>query len=205
MKLNITSTYFFVNEKKKSVTCTITGDFRVTNHNVSIDFDISKKTNSLDRNVWTYPDTINDYNYFKVVATTKCKDGDVFDIERGKKIAKQKAKIKLYKEAKKLCIEALSRLLVEMHDDINKYAVMQNIETLNYEKNVLEIEVPEKIEHIKADNTTEEYHLFEDNNNIGYINNDNHVIVLEHSRKKLLEKINNIGNIHFSLVKNLEK
>lgn len=198
MKLYITATEFFVNEKKESVTCTITGDFRVTNHKVSIDFDLSRKTNSLDRNVWVYPDTIKDYNYFKVIATTKCKDGDVFDIERGKKIAKQKARIKLYKEAKKMCIEALSILLAEMHDDITKYAIMHSIETLDYEKNVLEIEVPEKIELIKEDNTTEEYYLFEDHDTIGYVNDNNdQVIVLEYSRKELLEKINNMENVRF--------
>lgn len=198
MKLRIATTEFFVNENKKTVTCVITGDLHVTNIGISIDFDVAKGSNSLDRNTWMYPDRIQDYNYFKVVATTKCKEGDEFDVEKGKRIAKQKARIKMYKESKKLCIEALSMLLSEMHDDINKYGIMHDIEKLDYEKNVLEIELPEKVEHIKDDGTTEEYHLFEDEDVIGYINENNDTVLeMASSRTELLEKINSIENVKF--------
>ena len=198
MKLSIKDTEFFVNEEKKTVTCSITGRLDITTHKISIDFEINKGNNSLDRNVWNCPESINDYNYFKVVATTKCKDGDEFDVKKGKRIAKQKAKIKMYKEAKKLCIEALSILLAEMHNDITKYGVMQVVETLDYEKNVLGIELPEKVELIKEDNTTEEYHLFEDMDMIGYANEQNdNTIAVETSRRELLKKINNMEDVRF--------
>lgn len=201
MKLRIATTEFFVNENKKTVTCVITGDLHVTNIGISIDFDVTKGSNSLDRNTWMYPDRIQNYNYFKVVTTTKCKDGDEFDVEKGKRIAKQKAKIKMYKEAKKLCIEAHSILLSEMHDNIRKYGIMHDIEKLDYEKNVLEIELPEKVEHIKDDGTTEEYHLFEDEDVIGYRNENNDSMpVLASSRKELLEKINGMENVRFNHV-----
>ena len=54
MKLRIATTEFFVNENKKTVTCVITGDLHVTNIGISIDFDVAKGINSLDRNTWMY-------------------------------------------------------------------------------------------------------------------------------------------------------
>lgn len=197
MKLKVNDTNFFVNEKKKSVTCVITGVLHFTNFGINIDFIVPKNNNSLDRSVWDDPDRIQNYNWFRIVATTKCKDGDVFDPIKGRKIAKQKARIRMYKEATKLCYEAYRVFAFELHEDVNRFMYMRNVETLDYEKNVLEIKLPEKVETFEDDGTINEYKFVEDPDGVGYINiidEDNlDILVWENTRMELLKKLNEFG------------
>ena len=197
MKLQVITTEFFVNEKKKSVTCVITGALHITNMGIDIDFIVPKSNNCLDRSVWDEPDRIQNYNYFRVTSTTKCKEGDTFDPIKGRKIAKQKARIRMYKEATKLCYEAYRVFVSELSNDMDRFMYMRNVETLDYEKNVLGIKLPEKVETFEDDGTINEYKFVEDPDGVGYINiidEDNlDILVWENTRMELLKKLNEFG------------
>lgn len=206
MKLKVDETKFFVNEKKKSVTCVITGVLQVSNMGIDITFIVPKRNNCLNRSVWNDPDRIQTFNNFTVTATTKCKEGDVFDPIKGRKIAKQKARIKMYKEATKLCLEAYNLFVSsELEESINTFICRGNTEILDYEKNVLEIELPEKVETVNNDGTINEYVLFEDFVGVGYMRtietddkpDDYDVLFWESTRMELLEQINNDENVKF--------
>lgn len=76
-------TEFYVNEKKKTVACTIVGRL-----NTPCEF-------SFRNNVpFVIPSEM-----FAVTGVAKCSDGDVFDVERGKRIALAKAENKAYRKA----------------------------------------------------------------------------------------------------------
>lgn len=200
MKLQVITTEFFVNEKKKSVTCVITGTLHITNMGIDVDFIVPKSNNCLDRNVWMEPDRIQNYNYFRVTSTTKCKEGDTFDPIKGRKIAKQKARIRMYKEATKLCYEAYRVFVSELSNDMDRFMYMRDVETLDYEKNVLDIKLPEKVQLVNG-NDVKEYELCEEPDGVGYmkvISEDNwDVLYWETTRKELLEQINNNENVKF--------
>lgn len=204
MKLKVIKTEFFVNEKKESVTCIITGYVQPRNVNgFNIDLTVQSGANLLDRKVWYEPDRIQGFNYFKVEATTRCKNGDVFDAAKGRKIAKQKARIKMYKEATKLCVEAYHLFANEMMDDMIHFEYMNRVESLDYEKNVLEITLPEKITHKDKDQQQNEYTLCEEQDGVGYMRllsenaNDFDVLYWEETRRELLEKLNEDENVSF--------
>lgn len=72
-------THFFVNENKGTVSCVITA-FLLTPYS------------------WVSPVTIGSKD-FKATGVAKCHTDDIFDIERGKRIALTKAENKIYKEA----------------------------------------------------------------------------------------------------------
>lgn len=200
MKLQVITTEFFVNEKKKSVTCVITGTLHITNMGIDVDFIVPKSNNCFDRSVWMEPDRIQNYNYFRVTSTTKCKEGDTFDPIKGRKIAKQKARIRMYKEATKLCYEAYRVFVSELSNDMDRFMYMRDVETLDYEKNVLDIKLPEKVQLVNG-NDVKEYELCEEPDGVGYmkvISEDNwDVLYWETTRKELLEQINNNENVKF--------
>lgn len=200
MKLQVITTEFFVNEKKKSVTCVITGALHITNMEIDIDFYVPKSNNCLDRSVWVEPDRIQNYNYFRIASTTKCKEGDTFDPIKGRKIAKQKARIRMYKEATKLCYEAYRVFVSELTNDMDRFIYMRDVETLDYEKNVLDIKLPENVK-LADGNDIKEYKFYEEPDGVGYmkaISEDNwDVLYWEKTRKELLEQINNNENVKF--------
>lgn len=70
------STEFFVNEKKGTVVCVLTG--------------ILDTPKDYDESIWI-PN-----KFFKEKGIAKCVDGDVFDVERGKRIALAKAENRMY-------------------------------------------------------------------------------------------------------------
>lgn len=201
MKLKVINTKFFVNEKKKSVTCVVTGVLYISNMGIDIDFIVPKSNNCLDRSVWDEPDRIQNFNYFRVTTTTKCKDGDVFDPIKGRKIAKQKARIRMYKEAAKLCYEVYHVFVSKLSEDMDRFVYMRNAETLDYEKNILEIKLPEKVVIVNNNGTTNEYDFVEEPYGVGYmkvISEDNwDILFWETTRKELLERINNDKNVRF--------
>lgn len=84
-------TQFYVNEKKKSVTCKVTCVLHVPYS-------------------WESPVHIP-WKCFNITATTKCCDSDVFDVERGKRIAMAKAENKAYSQAASYLFEQLKHLM----------------------------------------------------------------------------------------------
>lgn len=73
------STQFFVNKKKRTVSCLMVAELVVPY-------------------AWCGPVHIPN-EFFKVVGTARCTDGDTFDVERGKRIALAKAENKAYLRA----------------------------------------------------------------------------------------------------------
>ena len=71
---------FFINEKKRTVTCLLCGRLSGPEENVWPSLDFPAKS-------------------IEVRATAKCNKNDVFDIERGKRIAESKAENSFYNEA----------------------------------------------------------------------------------------------------------
>lgn len=68
--------HFYVNEKKRTVTCVVEAVLNVPQ---------------------SYDPMVNMWNkFFKVACTSKCHPDDVFDIDRGKRIALAKAENKTY-------------------------------------------------------------------------------------------------------------
>lgn len=199
MKLTINETKFFVNEEKKSVTCVIYGVLLQSDGNfMTPDFKIPVSTNSLDRDVWEDPNVIGNCNFFRVSSTTRCTENDVFDVRIGKKIAKQKARIKMYKEAAKVCLSAYLISVNELGNAVEKFNFLLNSETLDYEKNVLEIKLPETVKLTDEDGKTTEYELFEDSDRVGYVNGEkDDFLDFAPSRMELLDKLNEMDNVWF--------
>jgi hypothetical protein len=94
------SAKFFVNEKKRTVACVLTGVM-----------DTPRDFNSC---VFINPYVI------KETATAKCADGDVFDVERGKRIALAKAENKVYLAAVRLLDEHMKHI-VNIVNAYNKF------------------------------------------------------------------------------------
>jgi hypothetical protein len=84
-------TLFYVNEKKKTVTCKL-------------------RCVLYPPFAWDSPVQIPT-KCFSIVATTKCCDSDVFDAERGKRIAMAKAENKAYTQAASYLFDYLNHLL----------------------------------------------------------------------------------------------
>lgn len=84
------NTEFYVNEKKKTVTCKVECTLLVPY--------------SWDSPVNIYPKS------FYIVATARCCENDVFDVERGKRIAMAKAENKAYTQAQCYLAEQLEHL-----------------------------------------------------------------------------------------------
>lgn len=84
-------TQFYVNEKKKTVTCKVTCVLHVP-------YSWESPVDMLGRT-------------FHIVATTKCCDSDVFDVERGKRIAMAKAENKAYTQAATYLFEHLKHFM----------------------------------------------------------------------------------------------
>ena len=83
---------------------------------------------------------------------------------------------------------------------MDRFMYMRDVETLDYEKNVLEIKLPEKVK-LADGNDIKEYELYEEPDGVGYmkvISEDNwDVLYWETTRKELLEQINNNENVKF--------
>ena len=83
IKLSIDEPMFFVNEKKRTVTCKLNGFL----------------SGPCSYNEWmmagiNFPD-----KEYSITATAYCHENDVFDVERGKRIALSKAENGLYNKA----------------------------------------------------------------------------------------------------------
>lgn len=142
MKPKIYKTDYYVNEKKRSVTCVLRG---YTECDGRVDDIRLKNEGVIDPLVWGNNRFIRDYMEFTVCATTRCTENDEFDTNIGKKIALQKAKIKLYKEIVKLNYAVHLAVMKSTLEDLRKYEKLSVSEYLEYEEKVLGIELPEKI------------------------------------------------------------
>lgn len=147
MKPRIDNTTYYVNKEKKSVTCVMRG---YTEWDEKV-MDIRLKNNGIiDPLVWGRPRCITDYMEFTVCATTRCTENDEFDENTGRKIALKKARVKLYKEIAKLnCAINLGIAMCSL-DDLRKYEKLSALEYLEYEEDILGIELPKKIS-VKTD------------------------------------------------------
>ena len=87
-------TEFYVNEKKKTVACTIVGRL-----NTPCEFSFHNKV------PFVVPSEM-----FATTGIAKCSNGDVFDIERGKRIALAKAENKAYRKASRHLFELQKHL-----------------------------------------------------------------------------------------------
>ena len=90
-RVEIYKTSFFVNEEKKIVTCIITADFNI---------------NKLEHPPLTYltpkvfvENGIGNSSAIVEVGIAKCNPLDVFDIDKGKRIAESRAKQQIFKKA----------------------------------------------------------------------------------------------------------
>jgi hypothetical protein len=84
-------TCFYVNTKKRTVTCKVACRLEVPFS-------------------WESPVEIGG-RYMNIVATAKCCKGDEFDVERGKRIALAKAENKAYRQAASYLFDQLKHLL----------------------------------------------------------------------------------------------
>jgi hypothetical protein len=84
------NTKFYVNEKKKTVTCKVECDL-------------------IPPYLWDSPVNIYPKSFY-IIATARCCEGDVFDVERGKRIAMAKAENKAYTRAQSYLAEQLEYL-----------------------------------------------------------------------------------------------
>ena len=101
-RVEIYKTNFFINEEKKVVTCVITADLNIT----KLDFPhIILSTHKV------FPKLgIDNTKAVVEVGIAKCNPLDIFNIEKGKKIAESKAKSNLFKK--------VSRVYDKIYDEI---------------------------------------------------------------------------------------
>lgn len=106
-KLNVTDRQFSVIEKEKVVRCKITVDFQLAPlMNDTIGKTISEDMatvimKSIEKKFPKFK-----YGYIVFTAKARCRKGDVFDVEKGMRIAEYKAKVKMYNMAKRAYLEA---------------------------------------------------------------------------------------------------
>lgn len=81
-------TKFFVNEKKRIVTCTMEGNLKITGEELYV------------HNYRDYPFNYN-YSFLKGVGVAKCDPRDEYDVEVGKSIARARAEADAYLKAKR--------------------------------------------------------------------------------------------------------
>lgn len=81
IKLQVVDTTFYINEIKKTVTCRMSGCLKY------------HQFEDGDGNPLFLPSI-----FHTVTATAKCHPDDIFDVDKGRRIAKAKAEIKLYRE-----------------------------------------------------------------------------------------------------------
>lgn len=93
-------------------------------------------------------------NYFTGTAKTNFADGDIFDVEKGKRIAKLRAVQKMKKALLKDAISDLEfvREIASAEDDIIDY-IQKMTESLSYIQNKLAIEVGADVE-VKEEEVT---------------------------------------------------
>lgn len=99
--------------------------------------------------------TVKAYDmYFTGVAKTNFEDGDTFDVEKGKRIAKLRALSKMKKHLLKEAMTDLEliRELASTEDELIDY-IQKMTESLNYIQNKLAIEVGADVE-IKEEEVT---------------------------------------------------
>lgn len=99
------NTHFYVNEKKKTVVCMV-NSFLNTPYNPQSPVDVYGK-------------------YFKGIGVAKCHGEDIFDVERGKRIALTKAEDNAYANALKYLGEQ-RKYLVEMMFMIDSFSNKAN-------------------------------------------------------------------------------
>lgn len=93
-RVEIYKTNFFINEEKKVVTCVTTADLNI----VKLNFPhIILSTNKVFTKLG-----IDNTTEVVEVGIAKCNPMDVFNIEKGKKIAESRAKQQLFKKVSKL-------------------------------------------------------------------------------------------------------
>ena len=175
MKLTILDVKYSVNAKKKAVTCVINAS--VTDEDFYISRVIPKKFRKLNPDMWENTTEIEPIKYIKSVAVTRLVDGDEFDEDLGKEIAKTKCKVKLYKEVEKYTLVVLD----VVYDVLNKKAFgfrqRGNIELWTYEEEALGIVLPEKIFFENGERSIECNLRFDEIHGVSYYSNDNHIIL----------------------------
>ena len=82
-KLSLREPEFYINEKKRTVTCKLSGFL----------------FGPCDYRDWMMPGINFPQKNYSVIATAHCNKNDVFDIERGKRIAMSKAENSIYSKA----------------------------------------------------------------------------------------------------------
>ena len=143
MELTILDVKYSVNAKKKAVTCVINAF--VEDEDFCISRVIPKKFRKLNPDMWENTTEIESVKYVKSVAVTRLADGDEFDEERGKVIAKKKCKIKLYKEIEKYIHIVLDVVYDKLVSDANKYVSELQEELWTFEKEDVGICLPEVV------------------------------------------------------------
>lgn len=143
MKLTILDVKYSVNEKKKAVTCVINAC--VEDEDFYICQVIPKKHRRLNPDMWENANAIEPVKYVKSVAVTRLSDGDEFNMERGKVIAKKKCKIKLYKEIEKYIHIVCDVVHDKLAGDADKYVSELKEELWAFEKEDVDIYLPEVV------------------------------------------------------------
>ena len=143
MKLTVLDVKYNVSEKKKAVACII--DACVEDDDFCISRVILKKFRKLNPDMWENTSDIEPVKYVKSVAVTRLSDGDEFDMERGKVIAKKKCKIKLYKEIEKYIHIVWDVVHDKLFSDVNKYVSELQEELWAFEKEDVDIYLPEVV------------------------------------------------------------
>lgn len=83
MKVLFRETKFNVNEEKKTVTCVIVASVELSNRQEKVSYD-----------KYYGPEIAP----FQTVGVAKCHEDDVFDLEKGRRLAESRAKAKVYEE-----------------------------------------------------------------------------------------------------------
>lgn len=104
MKTSIENFKFYVNEKKRMVTC-------VLNYYYTMDHRVESFVGNLNKDFWPYKP-------FTSVGVAKCDKDDVFDVNIGKKVAQAKAESQMYKDAADYMINTLAKFETHVGSDI---------------------------------------------------------------------------------------
>lgn len=189
MKLTILDVKYSVNEKKKAVTCVINAC--VEEDDFCISRVIPKKFRKLNPDMWENTSDIEPVKYVKSVSVTRLSNGDEFDVERGKVIAKKKCKIKLYKEVEKYTLVVLDVVYDVLGKKAFEFRQRGNTELWTYEEEALGIVLPEKIFLENGEKIIECNLRFDEMHGVSYYSNDNHIILSSQTVTGMQEIINN--------------
>jgi hypothetical protein len=103
IKLSVTDTIYYVNEKTKAVGC-------------KLYFDVKGSRDAI-----TVIKHFSDNNCYEVTAEARLNPGDTFDLETGKRVARAKAESMAYKRLNNL-LYRISQRLLNVLSDIDNFA-----------------------------------------------------------------------------------